>query len=136
MKKMIMTLVILIVSSCLSSGCHQREFHEVGNWETQNVKHIYSLSELGEMSEEQLGAFVNTYIKVKAKFFKSSCIHDLYYMVSVQTLVEDDFSLTATVYENYWEMKYAYGDEIYIEGYVYEVSDYSMKINPAFISKP
>ena len=135
MKKIFMILFIFIMLPFFTTGCSKKEYTEIGNWETQNVKDIYSLQELKEMSKTERDALSDTYIKVKAKFKSSYCENDIYYMVYVTTIEEEEFYVSAISYENYWEINYAYGEEKYIEGYVYSTSIDYIKIKPAHITK-
>ena len=141
-KKIISIVCLLLCCVCLFSGC-TKKFENVGEWETQKVSKIYTMTELNEFSDEELKAMTNSYIKVKAKFRETGMLNNIYYTNYVLSLNSeaktntDKISIYAYSYSNYWEIKFAYGDEIYIEGYVssFNSSANRLYINPAYVTK-
>lgn len=136
-------ICLLFLPIIILSGCGGKKFKNVGEWETQKVSKIYTMEELGKLTESQCKTLEKTYIKVKCKFDRSSLSNGLYYMNYVHSIKESGFQITGIDYSNYWELKFSFDDEIYIEGWVEEYdphySDYSaakrLLINPAYVTK-
>jgi len=119
---------------------------EVGYWELRTPDATYTLAQLAELTDEQLKALENKYIRMtEVELGNDISLTQLpmYYVNSVRSIEIDAANsqgrimIVATSYQNYWEIPYKAGETVSIEGYVYPSGTKSrFLINPCHVTKP